>query len=315
MMLRAILFALLASLCAVSITRADDPITLADYRRVLDQVVQLVSQSQGAALDQRPELLKQAANLLGGVRQVQLDSGEPITVHNDKLISELNKTAEDSQHLYISTTLSPRLAALRAAMAAPPTSASDSDLEKLHEIFNQPPFKQSEAESWLRQLVRRFNQWLSSLFRGADDAIFNPDLITIGGILATILVVIIFVVNLRQNLAAEAELKTAEGTETITTSRSALSNAQRFAAAGDYRLAVRMLYLATLLILDERGRLRYDKSLTNREYLRAVKDEPAVANALRPIIETFDKTWYGFEDVTSEQFGEYEKRVAETKNL
>ena len=36
-----------------------------------------------------------------------------------------------------------------------------------------------------------------------------------------------------------------------------------------------------------------------------------VAGTLKPIVDTFDKTWYGFENVSAEQFAEYAKKVDE----
>src|SRR5262249_16811228 len=65
------------------------------------------------------------------------------------------------------------------------------------------------------------------------------------------------------------------------------------AAAGDYREAVHQLYLATLLHLDERGRLRFRPSLTNREHLTAGHVDPGLAPVLAPGIEGYDRLWYG----------------------
>jgi hypothetical protein len=72
-----------------------------------------------------------------------------------------------------------------------------------------------------------------------------------------------------------------------------------------------MLYLASLLKLDEVGALRYDRALTNREYVRQVSLKPALAAALWPVVETFDDTWYGFSPVTSEGYRAFESRVGE----
>lgn len=318
MIRRAIFFASLVLLTASAprAAQADDPVSLAEYQRVVERTIQLVTQSQGAALEQRPELLKQAASLLANVREVQTDSGERITVNNDSLVKELNAAALDSQQAYLTSTLPGRLAALRAALADPPVSATDAELAKLHEIYAQPPFVQSPVENFFRQLLRQLNQWFEDLLNRADNSVRVPtDLVTWLGIGVTLFVAAAFFITLRRNLAAEAELQTPEEADAVTTSRAALSHARKLASAGDYRSAVRMLYLATLLTLDERGRLRYDKSLTNREYLRAVKDAPPLADALRPIVETFDKTWYGFENVTPEQFEKFEKNVSEVKKL
>jgi hypothetical protein len=94
-----------------------------------------------------------------------------------------------------------------------------------------------------------------------------------------------------------------------------LSEARQFANAGNYRDAVRELYLATLLMLDERGLLRYDRSLTNREYLDAIAGEPAVRAALEPIVNTFDRTWYGFQAMGQEEFERYRRQVEGVREL
>lgn len=313
---RAIALATLVFFATAAAGQADDPTTIAKYRQVVDQVIQLVAQSQRAAPDQRPELLKLAAALLASVQQVQTDSGERVTVNNDSLLKELNAASQDSQHAYISSTLPKRLAAIRGALADTPVTANDAELAELHDIYARPPFVQTPVENFLRQLQRRFNEWLDNLLSRTDSPVRVPSgIITWIGILVTLGVAAAFVITLRRNLAAEADLRSQADADAVTTSRAAISHAQKMARAGDYRSAVRMLYLATLLILDERGRLRYDKSLTNREYLRAVKDAPQIADALKPIVKTFDRTWYGFEDLSPEEFGVYEKQVDDVKKL
>ena len=72
---------------------------------------------------------------------------------------------------------------------------------------------------------------------------------------------------------------------------------------------MRYLYLAALLRLDERGLLRYDRALTNREYLERVRENPALRERLRPIVDTFDRVWYGHAQLDAEGFAEYRARV------
>ena len=109
MIRRAILFAFLFFFVAISSARADDPITLAQYQRLVDRATQLVQQSQGAPLDQRAGLLTQAAELLAQARQVKTEAGEIIAINNDNLIKDLNAAAQDSQHLSLTTSLPTRL--------------------------------------------------------------------------------------------------------------------------------------------------------------------------------------------------------------
>jgi hypothetical protein len=95
------------------------------------------------------------------------------------------------------------------------------------------------------------------------------------------------------------------------TSAAALKQAQALSAGGDYRTAVRYLYLSSLLLLEERGLLRYDRSLTNREYLRSVAHKPVLATIFRDVIEVFDRVWYGYRPLDEATYNQYEARVEE----
>jgi hypothetical protein len=108
-------------------------------------------------------------------------------------------------------------------------------------------------------------------------------------------------------MSAEEEL----GGEPLT-AELALQRAQELSTGGDYRTAVRYLYLSSLLLLEERGLLRYDRSLTNREYLRTVAHRPELAAILREVIDVFDRVWYGFQTLNP---GEYEAYVLRVETL
>jgi hypothetical protein len=114
-----------------------------------------------------------------------------------------------------------------------------------------------------------------------------------------------YIVKLRR-LREPATL--ADGEE-IATSDEAIQRAQDASALQDYRQALRLLYLAALLKLDEIGALRYDRALTNREYVRQVVLSPTLADALRPVVETFDDVWYGYRPLTPEGYATFEHKV------
>jgi hypothetical protein len=108
--------------------------------------------------------------------------------------------------------------------------------------------------------------------------------------------------------AQAAKVLPADGAPT--TSAEALASAQQLAAAGDYRSAIRELFLAAMIVLDERGLLRYDRSLTNRETLqRLARTNPELATNLGPAVEVFDRTWYGFAPIDAASFDAYRARV------
>lgn len=84
----------------------------------------------------------------------------------------------------------------------------------------------------------------------------------------------------------------------------ALAQAQAYWQAGDEREALRTLYRACLILLDARGVLRYDETRANGEVLRELRRQGRgpVHDALRPVVRTFDKSWYGFLRVPTEEF-------------
>lgn len=97
------------------------------------------------------------------------------------------------------------------------------------------------------------------------------------------------------------------------TSRQAGERASVQAAAGNYRDAIRYLYLTTLILLDERSLLRFDQSLTNREYLQRLAGTH-LGSLLTPIIDTFDRTWYGHSEPTEQEYEQYAGWVEQVKN-
>jgi len=77
------------------------------------------------------------------------------------------------------------------------------------------------------------------------------------------------------------------------TAGQALVLAQEHAGAGRYRQACHYLLVSTFLWVDEHGGIEFDPSATNREHLRRPALEPALAVALSPLVERFDRLWYG----------------------
>jgi len=80
----------------------------------------------------------------------------------------------------------------------------------------------------------------------------------------------------------------------------------------NYREAVRQLFLATLLALEERGILQFDKTLTNYELLTKMRGNPSIMTTLHSVVGTVERVWYGFEPLASH---DYEALVTEIDAL
>ena len=77
--------------------------------------------------------------------------------------------------------------------------------------------------------------------------------------------------------------------------------ADEFAREGEWRLALRALYLRLLVVLHERGALRYERQRTNGDYLRALRASPAGA-PFGQLTRAFDLAWYGNKPFDQEQY-------------
>jgi hypothetical protein len=307
MIRRAMLLAILVCAISVGAIRADEPFAL--YREAVTQARALVERARAETQTApRGELLRQAVAHLNTVEDTTLPN-------NATLIAEINSAAQNPQDTARIENLVARLRALENALAHPPTAASASERARLRDILNRPPFAKA-IENPFEQFLNQLAEWLDALLSGMVRGIFESrDAVVILGVIALIAAVAYFLRNLVLNFTPEAALAPAAPDDLPRTSREARAHAQAFANQGDYRAATRQLYLATLLLLDERDVLRYDRALTNREYLCTVQHTPRLAAALAPVIATFDRTWYGFETMDRAGYAAYQNQVEALREL
>jgi hypothetical protein len=269
-----------------------------------------VKQLGSAPLDQIKQELSQLADEWRAVTTVEMEDGPLVPIDNGYLLgylraepADLNKIAEI-------------LDTLLAAHAKYPRQVfSAGDLEPLHQVLSRPEFQWPEKapnplNEWFQKLINRILHWLD---RGQISVPAPPLLPLIASIL---LVLILFWVfrTFFNDLVSEAHLKGEAGSDDEElNSEAAFEKAQSLSRGGDYRSAVRYLYLSSLLLLDERDILRYDRSKTNREYLRSVSNSPELAKPLSEVIEVFDDVWYGYHSLGEDSFRHYSQRVEELK--
>ena len=132
-------------------------------------------------------------------------------------------------------------------------------------------------------------------FGGALLGLLGPLVLPVGGALGVVVVLAVLGflgINLRRNRAADARaVAGAFAAEVGWTAAQACAAAAAAAGSGDFRRAVRYRYLATLLTLDESGRMRFDPALTDGDYLR--RAPLALRDPLRPLVAGFQRFWYG----------------------
>ena len=67
------------------------------------------------------------------------------------------------------------------------------------------------------------------------------------------------------------------------------------------------------MLAEERQLLRYDRSKTNREYLRSVAGHPELADVLKEVVDVFDRVWYGYQSLDRATFETYRNRIADLR--
>jgi hypothetical protein len=268
-----------------------------------------------AQRNDRPGLEAVAENLTS-IEAVQSAEGARIPVHNEWLAQELGEADPDLDQI------GDRLGALLDALAQPESAVPDDAQQRLDDVLNNPPFA-SDSEAADGDWVQAFFDWLSDTL----DRILSPVgeagsaagpliqwiliaicVLLLGGVLVYLLL------HMRRSLTREAQAAPESDFEAQLTATSALQQATSLARDGDYRTAVRYLYLSSLLWLDERELLRYDRALTNREYVASLASNPDLQARLVPIVETFDRVWYGHTTLDADSFQAYQQRVEELRN-
>lgn len=298
---------LLLALAAASVAHSQDEMS---GRHTVNDYVAAVRAAERLLRDD-PTASDAVMRQLAAFSQVELISGESVTVA--PVLGEAGGEL-DVAH-----------AQARLQLVAHQLDAADADqtadrLAVLESVLAEPAFQ--KRESWLDQLRR----WLANLFqRWAGSAEANAAPSPVSTLLAqvvgwsvvvvgSVLLITLLARWLRTVLQAfvgDAVKRERRDDETPVTPVAARAAAGRLAERGDYRAAVRQLYLAALLTLQERRIVVRDHSLTNREVLAHTSAAHPVHAPLASVVEVFDNVWYGVHEPDQTTFNEYRATVDE----
>ena len=212
-----------------------------------------------------------------------------------------------------------------ASTGAPTATASDRAKEILgrSEFATAPPRPvevedEDGSSSWLRETWLKFLAWLlkpseREVRPHSPDPLPNLGMGAAGAVVIVLvaamvlLLIVVLVRSLRTQAQDRPELEVlaeaAPGTGTGEQSALArppegwASLADDLAAAGNFREAVRHLYLALLSRLHRAGAIDYDPTLSNWDYCRGFRGRREWLPTFRELTLRFDFAWYGSTDV------------------
>lgn len=264
-----------------------------------------------AAGDDAAAVRSSAVATLSAITEIELADGRIQPIDHSFLIRQLqNEEISSTQLAQLFT------AYLASRQSWPNPTLPELDQAALDEILRQPEFQYTVDEpNFLQRLWQDIRQAVEDFFLRLfpDGSTVRLPLGNLLAILAAVLVAAVLLYALRDlitGFSADAALHAEDELDgQPLTAELALQRAQELSTGGDYRTAVRYLYLSALLLLEERGLLRYDRSLTNREYLRSVAHRPELAAILREVIDVFDRVWYGFQTLSASEYEAYAQRV------
>ncbi len=288
----------------------------------LDAYWKLVSDTRQAILqmETKPETaIRQGLNDLAGqweqVTAVE-DSDHKITpIDSSYLVAELRRDPPELKRLGGGLE-----ALLHAHNTYPQKVFTLQDVAPLKDILARPEFQWQQAQGpklpgWLTKLYQRVMDFIAEvILRGAVMVYEGRTVLKIAAVLVFLLSLFFISRGLARSMVREAEIAAdEEGSDELLTSKGALKRAETLSTQGDYRNAIRYLYLSSLLVLDEQGLMRYDRSRTNREYLKSISSKPELAKPLKAVIDVFDRVWYGFEGVDEQTYQSYVDQVDELR--
>lgn len=299
---------LLSLLWAAPVAAQESTLSLAAYEQALREARAAAERGDRISLDL-------VAPRLIAATTVALPDGESAPVDNRWLADEL---ARPEPRLPL---IAARLGALIDTLSGAGPSPPDDALERLEAILSRPPFARTEPQPRepgpLDGFFERLATLLERLFEPVGEAA-GPSATAAGWALLAAGAALVFAVlwlwlrGLRRTLRAESRLDTRPDVAARTAAE-ARDRADELARQGNYREAVRVLALAALLWLDERGRLRYEPHQTNREHLARLRDQPPLHERLAPVVETADQVWYGGAPIDARGYAEYARRVSELR--
>lgn len=301
-------------------------ITLGDYKEKVNAARSLVSEAETELNDgvgdqsRLRALVRYIREKFPASEQVEWDGGTVETsnawllekntaLENDSL-SKTRRSVLVEMREYLSA-ISFKLHELEQAAA--PARTKDEDKQKLAEILRREEYQkpQPQGESAVQRWVRKFIEWLESIFpRSAGSQDFSGigvlayvlqvalviALLALLGFLAYKIVPLIFP-HMRRVRAPKKRDRVILGEQIAEheTARDLFGEAERLAREGNLRGAIRKGYIALLCDLSDRKVIGLARNKTNRDYLRDVRSRRDLHPRMKTVTDTFERHWYGFQ--------------------
>lgn len=291
---------------AISAYSQDDPAPAAAWTAYRSAV-----HDAAALLESDPAHQEAARRRLAPFTEVELRTGARVPVA--PLLGAAHAADEPGAAQARLRTVADQLDAAQADQTA-------ARLAALESVLAGAAFQQQES------LLDQLRRWLANLFAQwgaapAGDAPPGPIseavarvvgwIVAAGAAMLLLFVLVRWLQTLLRSFVGDVAARRGADHGLPVTPAAARAAATRAAQGGDYRAAVRQLYLAALLTLQERRVVMRDPSLTNREVLARLPAAHPAHAPLQAVVEVFDDVWYGVHEPDRATFEQYRVAVDE----
>ncbi|MFY9554453.1 MAG: DUF4129 domain-containing protein [Blastocatellia bacterium] len=262
--------------------------------------------------------------LLPRSEQIETD-GREVPVDNGwlyLLLESYESEKDPQQRLAKLNEAAGRLRALDDHLRRAQTASSDAGQprDKIREILDRPayqPERETAIGAFVKRVLRRVRGFVGEVYSALGRLIQKLFGVSASSGWISNVVLIVVLVALAITVARIARrirpLKERKKTRLVlgeevaagSTSRDLSEAAIAAARAGDFRTAVRKLYVSLLYDLSERNLIELEESATNHEYLARVSRFGALLPPMRYMTDRFDYVWYGMFPSSEEDFAAY----------
>lgn len=269
--------------------------------------------------------------LLPQSERVEL-AGREVTVDNSWLHKLLESYSSQSDQQQSLATLNETLGRLRALddhlrRAQGGVNSETNPRDKVREILSRPayhPPEETAAGTFIKSIFRKvrafkdellagFRRLIEKLLGAGASGSWIPNVLLFVLLAAGLVLIAYLIARLRVPRAKRKKTRIILGEEVAAdgAARELAEAGLAAARAGDFRTAVRKLYVSLLYELAERNLIELDDSATNHEYLRRVSSVSRLAAPMRYLTDRFDYVWYGMFPSSPEDFAAYLARYEE----
>ena len=190
----------------------------------------------------------------------------------------------------------------------------------MYEVLQRPEYdiltgRAADYQQIIADAVERF---IISLFerislRMPDTPVYNLEAITVIFVIVAALLLlaasmgITYLILIRRGKKAATDSTMSVIFDDIANKRFTLSdllgNSRKYAENGQFRDAVRYLYIAVLVALHDKNTIKVDKHKTNAQLAQELSlASPALLEPFGVIIDIFQQSWFGLKDVDENRF-------------